>query len=81
MEHLTPALFELFAVPCMHSISVYSQLICSIRARNETLQPNLALMQVPVGVAYFPKELFKVPRVWAEATLNVKQWSVFQAGG
>ena len=38
-------------------------------------------MQVPVGVANFPKELFKVPRAWAEATLNVKQWSVFQTGG
>jgi hypothetical protein len=31
-----------------------------------------------VSVANFPKEL--LGRAWAEASLNVKQWSVFQTG-
>jgi pimeloyl-ACP methyl ester carboxylesterase len=38
-------------------------------------------IEVPVGCAVFPKELFQAPRVWAENQYNVQQWSKFNAGG
>lgn len=38
-------------------------------------------MQVPVAVANFPKELYRVPRAWAASKYNLKQWTIFNAGG
>jgi microsomal epoxide hydrolase len=38
-------------------------------------------IEVPVGVAMFPKELARCPRGWAEASLNIKQWTEMPHGG
>jgi microsomal epoxide hydrolase len=38
-------------------------------------------IEVPTGVAVFPKELYNAPRAWAERVYNVTHWSVFPAGG
>ena len=38
-------------------------------------------IEVPTGVAVFPKELYNAPRAWAERYYNVTHWSVFAAGG
>ncbi|MGH7286714.1 MAG: epoxide hydrolase family protein [Myxococcota bacterium] len=38
-------------------------------------------IEVPTGVAVFPKELYNAPRAWAEGHYNITHWSVFPAGG
>ena len=38
-------------------------------------------IEVPTAGAIFKKELYKAPRKWAEASFNLKQWSVFPSGG
>ena len=38
-------------------------------------------IEVPTGVAVFPKELYNAPRAWAERYYNVTHWSEFAAGG
>jgi len=38
-------------------------------------------IEVPTGVAVFPKELYNAPRAWAERYYDVRHWSVFPAGG
>ncbi len=38
-------------------------------------------IEVPTGVAVFPKEVYNAPRAWAERYYNVTHWSVFVAGG
>ncbi|KAI8469153.1 MAG: putative hydrolase [Monoraphidium minutum] len=35
----------------------------------------------PVGVAVFPKELFRPPRSWVGKIYNLQQWSVMDRGG
>jgi epoxide hydrolase len=57
----------------------------STRLYFETIGPGRAgampKIEVPVGCAVFPKELFQAPRVWAENQYNVQHWSTFSAGG
>jgi pimeloyl-ACP methyl ester carboxylesterase len=38
-------------------------------------------IEVPTGVAVFPKELYNAPRAWAERYYDVRHWSVFTTGG
>jgi microsomal epoxide hydrolase len=38
-------------------------------------------IEVPTGVAVFPKELYNAPRAWAEHWYDVTHWSVFPSGG
>jgi microsomal epoxide hydrolase len=38
-------------------------------------------IETPTAIAIFPKELYKPPRAWAEASYDLKQWSVFERGG
>lgn len=38
-------------------------------------------VQQPVGVANFPKELYRPPRAWAQSRYNIARWSVFDRGG
>jgi microsomal epoxide hydrolase len=38
-------------------------------------------IEVPTGIAIFPKELYKPPRAWPQKAYNVKQFSVFERGG
>eukprot|EP00884_Botryococcus_braunii_P013289 jgi/Botrbrau1/21961/Bobra.0249s0084.1 len=37
--------------------------------------------KVPMGGIVFPKDIILCPQAWAEAWLDVKQWSVFPDGG
>ncbi|TPX32849.1 microsomal epoxide hydrolase [Synchytrium microbalum] len=50
-------------------------------AANKYSDSFQAYVTVPTGVAVFPKELFKAPKSWAQASYNVKHWSVFNSGG
>jgi microsomal epoxide hydrolase len=38
-------------------------------------------IEVPTGVAVFPKELYNAPRAWAERYYAIRRWTVFPAGG
>jgi pimeloyl-ACP methyl ester carboxylesterase len=38
-------------------------------------------IEVPTGVAVFPKEVYNAPRAWAERYYNVTHWSEFAVGG
>ncbi len=38
-------------------------------------------VDVPTGGIVFPKEIYKSPRVWAEAAFNVTHWTVADSGG
>ncbi len=38
-------------------------------------------IEVPTGVAVFPKELYNAPRAWAEHYYDVRHWTVFPEGG
>ena len=38
-------------------------------------------MQVPTGIAVFPKEIYKMPQNWAKSLYNVQQWTVYTKGG
>jgi epoxide hydrolase len=38
-------------------------------------------VEQPVGVANFPKELYRPPRAWAETRYNIQRWEVFDKGG
>lgn len=38
-------------------------------------------VEQPVGVANFPKELYRPARVWCESRYNVQRWEVFPRGG
>ena len=38
-------------------------------------------IEVPTGIAIFPKELYKPPRAWAERSYRVTHWSEFEKGG
>jgi microsomal epoxide hydrolase len=38
-------------------------------------------IEVPTGVALFPKELYNAPRAWAEHYYDVRHWTVFPEGG
>ena len=38
-------------------------------------------IEVPTGIAVFPKEIFRIPRGWAEAGFNLKHYNRFDRGG
>jgi len=38
-------------------------------------------VEVPTGVASFPKEVLRVPRSWCEATYNITHWTDMPKGG
>jgi pimeloyl-ACP methyl ester carboxylesterase len=40
-----------------------------------------ARVETPTGIAIFPGELFRPPRVWAERAYNVARWTVLPRGG
>ncbi|HLL53906.1 MAG TPA: epoxide hydrolase [Myxococcaceae bacterium] len=39
------------------------------------------VVEAPTAVAVFPKEVFQMPRKWAEGYYNLKRWTTFPAGG
>lgn len=38
-------------------------------------------IEVPTGVAVFPKEIYRPPHAWAAAAFNVTHWNTFDKGG
>jgi pimeloyl-ACP methyl ester carboxylesterase len=38
-------------------------------------------VDVPTGVAVFPKEIYFTPRRWAEARYDVVRWTMMPRGG
>ncbi len=63
-----------------NTISSSVRLYCeSQRARANGPAPDF--VEVPTGVAIFPKELYRAPRSWAEAAYNIKHWTVMPRGG
>ena len=38
-------------------------------------------VEVPTGVASFPKEILKAPRSWCEAGYNITHWTEMPRGG
>ncbi len=43
--------------------------------------PHPEPVTVPTAGAIFPKEIYRVPRKWAEAVFNVQRWNLFDKGG
>ena len=43
--------------------------------------PPLAFVEVPTGVARYPKEILRWPRAWVERQYNVVHWAVLERGG
>lgn len=37
--------------------------------------------ETPVGVAVFPKEIYRSPRSWVEGRFNITRWTEFERGG
>jgi pimeloyl-ACP methyl ester carboxylesterase len=44
------------------------------------LAPNTRV-EAPTGVAAFPREILRAPRVWAERAYNIRRWTEMAAGG
>ena len=38
-------------------------------------------VELPTGIAAFPKEIFRAPRHWCEAMYNVTHWTAMPRGG
>lgn len=38
-------------------------------------------VEVPVGVAMFPKEIYRARRSWVEGRFNIQHWTEFEKGG
>ena len=38
-------------------------------------------VEIPTGVAAFPKEILRAPRPWCEAVYNITHWSTMPRGG
>ena len=38
-------------------------------------------IEVPVGAAIFPKEIYRSPRAWCEPRYNIQRWTEFPKGG
>jgi microsomal epoxide hydrolase len=58
----------------------------SIRLYYETMKSGRigvtqGRIEVPTGIAVFPKEIYKPPRAWAEKAYDLRQFSVFERGG
>jgi epoxide hydrolase len=49
--------------------------------RGQNFGPTEAYVSVPTGVAVFPKEIFRIPRAYAEARFNVQRYTRFDRGG
>ena len=43
--------------------------------------PVTERIELPTGVARFPKEILRFPRSWVERSYNVTHWSDFERGG
>ena len=41
----------------------------------------MAKVEVPVGIAMFPKEIYRARPSWVEGRFNVQRWTEFERGG
>ncbi len=62
------------------TINSSTRLYCEVR-RSGVLDKVEPRMQVPLGAAIFPKELYQAPRVWVDAAYNVQHWTRMPSGG
>ncbi|CCG81537.1 Epoxide hydrolase [Taphrina deformans PYCC 5710] len=65
-------LYYVNAQPATH---IYKE---NVRSRARMVRAHISN---PVGVSIFPKELYKVPRSWAERVAHIISWSVHDRGG
>lgn len=49
--------------------------------RSGVLRGQLPFVEVPTGVARYPKEVLRWPRSWVEQQFNVTHWAVMPRGG
>jgi microsomal epoxide hydrolase len=49
--------------------------------RNTPAIKPMEFINVPTGAAIFPAEIFITPRSWAEASYDLRHWSVMEEGG
>jgi pimeloyl-ACP methyl ester carboxylesterase len=42
---------------------------------------ELPRVELPTGVASFPKEILRAPRHWCEASYNITHWTAMPRGG
>jgi microsomal epoxide hydrolase len=49
--------------------------------RSKRFGPTGQRVEVPVGVAVFPKEIYQPPRRWAEHSYNITHWQRYNSGG
>jgi epoxide hydrolase len=42
---------------------------------------NLGRVELPTGIASFPKEISRPPRAWCEGNYNITQWTTMPRGG
>ena len=50
-------------------------------ARNDPASFRFGKVEVPTGVAAFPKEPWNAPRRWAEQRYDIRRWTVMPRGG
>jgi microsomal epoxide hydrolase len=62
------------------SITSSMRLYCESR-RAGRFGPLGERVDVPTGCAIFPREIYRAPRRWAEATYNVARWTEMPRGG
>jgi pimeloyl-ACP methyl ester carboxylesterase len=62
------------------TINAANRLYCETR-RSGRFGAATEKVTVPTGAAIFPKELFRPPRVWAEAVYDIVQWTRMGSGG
>ena len=63
-----------------NTINASTRLYCETM-RNGRLGPTDAKVEVPTGVAVFPKELYQPPRAWCEPRYNITRWTRMASGG
>ncbi|MFN0094150.1 MAG: epoxide hydrolase family protein [Dehalococcoidia bacterium] len=52
-----------------------------LESRRDTGAFGWPKVEVPVGVAVFPKEIYRSPRRWCEGRYNIQRWTEFAKGG
>jgi microsomal epoxide hydrolase len=61
--------------------SIASSMRIYYESRHAPASRPVRFVEVPTGVAVFPKEIYFVPRRWAEARYNIVRWTSMPRGG
>jgi microsomal epoxide hydrolase len=62
------------------TINASTRLYCETM-RAGRFGPEDGRIEVPVGAAIFPKELYRPPRAWADRVMNITRWTRMPSGG